>query len=185
MLDLLKQADQATPPMTREVPILSPLKYVVPSKDFAEEVPKDDFIIRSAKWILTILRFRQRQLEARDPEYRLRREEAESKLLSPETLRGILGERVDTMWYVDRLATDPASQGHGYGSALLNFAVEMADKSNNAIWLASSNAANNGFYNYHGFETVGTAYMGTENPNWEEKPVAVCFVSRLLPLEEY
>lgn len=50
--------------------------------------------------------------------YLQRTEEAQGKV--HEAVSKSLGGRVDQMLYLDTLATEPASQGRGYGGALLD-----------------------------------------------------------------
>ncbi|KAF9482926.1 hypothetical protein BDN70DRAFT_874339 [Pholiota conissans] len=81
------------------------------------------------------------------------------------------------MIHVGLLATEPASQGKGYGGALLEVINDFADERSKAMWLLSSNILNEPFYNSHGFETVGTFYVGEGNPEWTKKPIPVQIVS--------
>ena len=54
----------------------------------------------------------------------------------------------------------------------------QAQKEGRATWLGSTNvAANTGFYNALGFQTVDTFYVGGENPTWTEGPLPMALVS--------
>ena len=112
-----------------------------------------------------------------------------------------IGDRVSSMIYVSLLATDPTSQAHGYGGALLEAVNDLvcvftlsnvalfswranctrfqADSTGQASWLQSSNTENDAFYHSHGYETVGTYYMGDGNPEWTGKPILIQIVSVL------
>jgi ribosomal protein S18 acetylase RimI-like enzyme len=37
-----------------------------------------------------------------------------------EAVAKTIGNRADQMWYIDSLSTEPASQGQGFGGALLD-----------------------------------------------------------------
>ncbi|KAJ2914545.1 hypothetical protein MD484_g5884, partial [Candolleomyces efflorescens] len=84
-----------------------------------------------------------------------------------------IGARAKEMIFVDLVVTARESQGHGYASALLGTITGLADLMGRACWLISSNTANEKFYNSHGFQTVGEAVLGTDNPDWHESPVRV------------
>ena len=75
------------------------------------------------------------------------------------------------------LATDPSRQGRGYGGALVDYMNSLADEEDRAIFLLSSNIANNDFYNSHGFVAVSDFSLGDNNPTWEKEPVVLTLVS--------
>lgn len=100
------------------------------------------------------------------------------------------------MFYVNLLATAPAAQGKGYGSALvasitsevlLNYCILFndnddelqADAHGKSTFLLSSNVKNTGFYNSCGFDIVASASIGDDNPQWKGKPIIVPLVSCL------
>ncbi|KAF8165511.1 hypothetical protein B0H34DRAFT_241977 [Crassisporium funariophilum] len=89
-----------------------------------------------------------------------------------------LGDRKEQMLYIDLVATEPKSQGHGYGGALVDAVTTLADLMGQATWLQSSNIDNTEFYNSHGFVTVGKAYIGDDNPEWHGGPVIVSIMVR-------
>ncbi|KAF9568932.1 hypothetical protein CPC08DRAFT_757143 [Agrocybe pediades] len=107
---------------------------------------------------------------------RKRSREAEEKM--NKAAEEVLGDRVKEMVYVGLLATSPKSQGHGYGSALLEEVTRITDYYGQATWLKSSNIRNTDFYNSHGFLTVATATIGDEDPDWQEGPVVVSIMVR-------
>ena len=58
-------------------------------------------------------------------------------------------------WYLAILGTDPARQGEGIGSALLQPILEECDRDEVAAYLESSKEANIAFYARHGFKVTG------------------------------
>jgi len=94
------------------------------------------------------------------------------------TVEEAIGDRAKDMLFVDLLATAPAEQGRGYGSAVLDSITKEADIQNRATWLHSSNVSNTEFYNSHGFVTVRTYLLGDKNPEWHEPPVIVSIMVR-------
>ncbi|KAF8969471.1 hypothetical protein BDZ97DRAFT_246528 [Flammula alnicola] len=102
----------------------------------------------------------------------------ESNTKTAKVQNEVLGDRVKEMLYVGLVATDPQSQGHGYGGALLDTITSMADALGQASWLHSSSVINDGFYNSHGFETVGKIYLGDDNPEWHQEPVLLQIMVR-------
>ncbi|KAF5364345.1 hypothetical protein D9756_000401 [Leucocoprinus leucothites] len=87
-----------------------------------------------------------------------------------------LGDRVNRMLYIDALATEPKSQGWGYGGALLDSVGALGDVTNQAIWLKSTNEKNTGFYMSHGYVVVAEAIVGDDNPEWNGTPVVIKIV---------
>lgn len=61
--------------------------------------------------------------------------------------------------------------------ATVDGSILQADAQNSATWLTSSNVINRGFYNSHGFETVGTVTIGEGDADWHEAPVVLDVVS--------
>ncbi|KDR83930.1 hypothetical protein GALMADRAFT_236428 [Galerina marginata CBS 339.88] len=108
-------------------------------------------------------------------EQKKRNKETKEKIAKVTAL--VLGDRVNEMLYVSLLATEPQSQGQGLGSALLETVTSYADILGQSAWLVSSNVLNTGFYNSHGFKTVGEAYLGDDNSEWHQVPVIIRIVS--------
>ncbi|RDB26987.1 hypothetical protein Hypma_005108 [Hypsizygus marmoreus] len=133
-----------------------------------------DVITKIVQWITQVLRCH-RDLTIK-PEERERRKELEDKM--SEAVKRTFGDRVDTMWYVESLCTDPEHQGRGYGGALLDSVTTLADWASQTTWLQSSNINNTAFYNMHGFVTVETVVLGDQNPTWNEAPVVVSIMVR-------
>jgi len=67
-------------------------------------------------------------------------------------------------WYLPLIAVEPTKQGHGYGSALLRYALERVDREKKVAYLESTNPSNIPLYQRHGFEVVGTIQVGDAPP---------------------
>ena len=63
-------------------------------------------------------------------------------------------------WYLPIIGVDPAHQGRGYGSALLQHALAVCDRDGALAYLESSNPRNIPLYERHGFELLGTIQAG-------------------------
>ena len=63
-------------------------------------------------------------------------------------------------WYLPLLGVDPARQGLGLGTRLLEHANDMFDRDGIVAYLESSNPRNIGLYQRHGFEILGTVQVG-------------------------
>lgn len=136
---------------------------------------KRDPVTKLAEWLTRKLVQKRKQM-VRDPEVRKRRTELVEKTRN--AMERALGDRVDKMWLLENLWTDPASQGFGYGGALMHSVTILADWTGQSTWLQSSNVANTTFYNRHGFETIATVLFGDDNPTWHEKPVVMSIMLR-------
>jgi ribosomal protein S18 acetylase RimI-like enzyme len=64
-------------------------------------------------------------------------------------------------WYLPLLGVDPAHQGKGIGSALLQEALRSCDRDRRLAYLESSNPRNVPLYERHGFEVLGRIQVGT------------------------
>ena len=64
-------------------------------------------------------------------------------------------------WYLPLIGVDPASQGHGLGSALLGHALERSDRDDLPAYLESSNSRNSPLYERHGFRIIGAIQEGS------------------------
>jgi len=82
------------------------------------------------------------------------------RLLSrvPLVVRGLTGvEKIhphEPHWYLAILGTDPAAQGRGIGSALLQPVLDRCDEDGIGAYLESSKEANIAFYARHGFRVT-------------------------------
>lgn len=64
-------------------------------------------------------------------------------------------------WYLPLIGVDPTSQGLGYGSALLRYALDHVDRTGALAYLESSNPRNIPLYERHGFEVLGSIQAGS------------------------
>jgi ribosomal protein S18 acetylase RimI-like enzyme len=69
-------------------------------------------------------------------------------------------------YYLGILGTDPAHQGKGVGSALLQPILERCDNEGLGAYLESSKESNIPFYRRHGFEVTGEVHMPDGPPLW-------------------
>lgn len=67
-------------------------------------------------------------------------------------------------WYLAVLGTEPAQQGKGVGSALLQPVLERCDREGLPAYLESSKEANLAFYARHGFEVTSTINLPAGGP---------------------
>ncbi len=70
----------------------------------------------------------------------------------------------EPFWHLTFIAVDPAQQGKGYGSGLLEHTLAPCDESKKLAYLESTNAANLSLYQRHGFELIGNIQAGTSPP---------------------
>jgi ribosomal protein S18 acetylase RimI-like enzyme len=64
-------------------------------------------------------------------------------------------------WHLTKIGVDPARQGQGIGSALMQHRLAACDKEGLPAYLESSNPANLPFYERHGFEVLGEIQAGS------------------------
>jgi len=64
-------------------------------------------------------------------------------------------------WYLPMIGVDPAHQGKGYGSALLQHALARCDREDNLAYLESTSPSSVRLYRRHGFELLGTIQVGS------------------------
>ena len=67
-------------------------------------------------------------------------------------------------WYLPLIGVDPARQGGGLGSALLQHALERCDREHAPAYLELTNPANIRLYRRHGFAELGTIQEGSSPP---------------------
>jgi GNAT superfamily N-acetyltransferase len=67
-------------------------------------------------------------------------------------------------WYLPLIGVDPAQQGGGYGSALMEHALIQCDRDQKLAYLESSNPKNITLHERHGFELLGTIQVGGSPP---------------------
>jgi GNAT superfamily N-acetyltransferase len=63
-------------------------------------------------------------------------------------------------WYLPLIGVDPARQGQGLGSRLLEHATRLFDRDSVVAYLESSNPRNIPIYQRHGFEVLGRIQVG-------------------------
>ena len=94
----------------------------------------------------------------------------------PLTVTGMLGlerkhPREPAHWYLAVLGTDPAAQGRGLGSAVLQPVLERCDADEVGAYLESSKERNIDFYARHGFRVMGEIKLSfgpTMWPMWRD-----------------
>lgn len=107
----------------------------------------------------------------------------------------VFGDKIKDMFEIQFLATIPAKQGRGYGTALVKTVNKMvrrllgsifssmlritqADERGRATYLLTIDAYR--FYETVGYKLVGEDWLGVDNPNWTSAPVPVRVVSLLI-----
>jgi len=84
---------------------------------------------------------------------------------------GFLGQQVaihphEPHWYLPLVGVDPARQGIGVGSALLQHALVRSDADRLPAYLEATSPRNKALYERHGFEEVGVIQFGGSPPMW-------------------
>lgn len=64
-------------------------------------------------------------------------------------------------WYLPLIGVDPARQGNGVGSALMEYALLPCDRDGTIAYLESSNPRNIPLYEKFGFEVIGKIQIGS------------------------
>jgi ribosomal protein S18 acetylase RimI-like enzyme len=89
----------------------------------------------------------------------------------PRVIRGLL--RVEEAhpetpphFHLAVLGTEPARQGEGIGSALLQPVLELCDRDHLPAYLESSRESNIAFYSRHGFRVTGEVELPKGPPVW-------------------
>jgi len=67
-------------------------------------------------------------------------------------------------WYLPLIGVDPAHQGKGLGTALMQHALAVCDRDGLPAYLESSNPANISLYERHGFDVLGKIQVGSSPP---------------------
>ena len=67
-------------------------------------------------------------------------------------------------WHLPLIGIDPPKQGNGYGSALLQYALDLIDRQEEIAYLENSNPLNTPLYERHGFEVLGTIQVDDAPP---------------------
>ncbi|KAI0773654.1 hypothetical protein C8Q74DRAFT_1368229 [Fomes fomentarius] len=98
-----------------------------------------------------------------------RMEEVNSKVKA--IYSNVFGDKIKDMFEIQVLATVPAKQGRGYGTALVKTVNKMADERGRAAYLLTTDAYR--FYETVGYKLVGEDWLGVDNPSWTGAPVPV------------
>jgi ribosomal protein S18 acetylase RimI-like enzyme len=69
-------------------------------------------------------------------------------------------------WYLPFIGVDPAHQGKGVGSALLQRGLARADADRLPAYLEASSPRNRALYERHGFVVIGEIQTGDSPPLW-------------------
>ncbi len=67
-------------------------------------------------------------------------------------------------WYLPMIGVDPAYQGQGLGSAILEHALMRCDEDHTAVYLEASNPKNVPLYERYGFEVAAKLEVGSAPP---------------------
>jgi ribosomal protein S18 acetylase RimI-like enzyme len=67
-------------------------------------------------------------------------------------------------WYLPLIGADPAQQGKGFGTALLEYAMHRCDQDRLPAYLESSSPKNVPLYERFGFKVMGTIQQGSSPP---------------------
>ena len=67
-------------------------------------------------------------------------------------------------WHLPLIGVDPARQGKGYGSALLQYGLDFIDRQGKIAYLENTNPANRSIYERHGFEELGVIQVDDAPP---------------------
>jgi GNAT superfamily N-acetyltransferase len=69
-------------------------------------------------------------------------------------------------WYLPLIGVDFTRQGRGYGSALLEYALERSDKDGVPAYLEATSPLNKKLYERYGFQAIGEIQAGSSPPMW-------------------
>ncbi len=114
-------------------------------------------------------------------------------------LEAAIGERVDELFEVQRLATVPAKQGRGYATALISVVHDLVrivsgwpnlfrnDAHGMGLWMLQADAQGRAtyvftgdtwkFYESVGYKLVGEDWFGNDNPKYHGPPGPIRLVS--------
>ena len=67
-------------------------------------------------------------------------------------------------WHLPLIGVDPSKQGNGYGTALLQYGLELIDRQGSIAYLENTNPANRSIYERHGFEELGVIQVDNAPP---------------------
>jgi len=67
-------------------------------------------------------------------------------------------------WHLPLIGVDPSKQGNGYGSALLQYGLDIIDRQGSIAYLENTNPANKPIYERYGFEELGVIQVDNAPP---------------------
>ena len=67
-------------------------------------------------------------------------------------------------WYLPLIGVEPAYQGRGFGSLLIQHVLERCDTEGHSAFLLATSLRNIPLYQRHGFEMIGTIQVGSSPP---------------------
>ena len=70
----------------------------------------------------------------------------------------------ESHWHLPLIGVDPSKQGNGYGSALLQYGLELIDRQGSIAYLENTNPANRSIYERHEFEELGVIQVDDSLP---------------------
>jgi GNAT superfamily N-acetyltransferase len=89
-----------------------------------------------------------------------------AEVLGPDTERNVIISELldenhphDAVWYLNFMGVEPAGQGHGIGSALLEHVLEEADRNAEPAYLDATSMRNRRLYERHGFVTTRELHL--------------------------
>ncbi|KAF9534733.1 hypothetical protein CPB83DRAFT_901698 [Crepidotus variabilis] len=109
-------------------------------------------------------------------EQKKRNEEVDMKMKQLNKDAGVEEKSKDWV-YLEMLFTAQKYQGQGFGSALVKTLTTWLDLSGQTSWVHALDS-NEGFYNFHGFQTMGSITIAEENPEWHEDPFTLIVMVR-------
>ncbi|KAF9534734.1 hypothetical protein CPB83DRAFT_842849 [Crepidotus variabilis] len=124
--------------------------------------------------MLKIVTFPRRLIMPAEKKKRLAEVETKIKQVTKEA--GVEGRLKDWV-YLDLLFAARRSQGRGHGSALVKTLTDQLDLSGQTCWTHAL-ALNEGFYNYHGFQTLASITIADDNPEWHEDAFVLHVMAR-------
>jgi ribosomal protein S18 acetylase RimI-like enzyme len=69
-------------------------------------------------------------------------------------------------WYLPLIGVDPAHQGQGHGSRLMQHALRVCDRDGLPAYLEATSLGSRALYRRHGFEAVGEIQAPGSPPMW-------------------
>jgi GNAT superfamily N-acetyltransferase len=67
-------------------------------------------------------------------------------------------------WHLPLIGVDPSKQGNGYGSALLQYGLDIINRQRSIAYLENTNPTNKPIYERHGFKELGVIQVDDAPP---------------------